>query len=138
LPARVLGIADTLKTNFWASVLLGVAGLILIPIVVLLLLITIIGAPTAVVILALYLLAIYLAKVFIAAQIGQMILAFVDKKKTPNLMLSTIVGLILILAAINIPVIGSAISLIITVLGVGSILIYLYHLRKAAKAFKLI
>jgi cytoskeletal protein CcmA (bactofilin family) len=138
LPLRVIGIADTLRNNFWASVLAGVIALIVIPVCVLLLLITVIGAPTAVVLLALYFLAIYLAKIFIAALVGKFILSLVEKKKAPNIPLATIIGLILILIATNIPYIGYAISLIITILGLGAILVYLYYLRKAGKAFKLI
>jgi cytoskeletal protein CcmA (bactofilin family) len=138
LPQRVVNIADTLRQNFWASIFLGLASLILIPVCVLLLLITVIGAPTAVVLLVVYLLAIYLAKVFVAALIGKFILGLTDKSKPPNMLLATAVGLILILVAINIPYIGYAVSIIINLLGLGSILLYLYHLRKAAKTLKLI
>ena len=138
LPARVLAISETLKKNCWVSGLLGVAILVLVPIVVLLLLLTIIGAPTAVALLALYLLTLYIAKIFVATQLGRMILIFFDKKKEPNVILSTIVGLIIILVAINLPYIGYAVSLVVNIFGVGVLVLYLYNLRKTAKAFKLI
>lgn len=138
LPNRIKGIADVLRTTPGPAALSGIIGLIFIPIIVLVLLITVIGAPTAAILLVLYLLSIYLAKIFVASIIGNLVLKLAEKKKEPSMLWSVVTGLILVLIAINIPYVGYVISLIINILGLGAIVLYLYNLRKAARAFKLV
>lgn len=138
LPARTLAIADALKANWWVSGLLGIGVLVLVPLLVLVLLITVVGAPTAVALLALYLFVLYIAKIFVAAFLGKAVLKFADKRREPNIIFSMIAGLILILVAINLPYVGYVVSLVVNIFGIGALVLYLYNLRKTAKAFKLL
>lgn len=101
----------------------GLVTLVSAPIIMLLLMITLIGLPLAVLGLLAWLLLIYLAKIVLAAYIGQRVLASSEKSErfASNIFLTLLVGLVIIIATVNIPAIGGLLSFIYLILGMGMI-----------------
>ncbi len=118
LPFYTRTVADIIRNRFWASLGIGFLILILVPIAVVVLLMSVVGIPLALILLAWYLVDLYLAKIFVAVVLGRWILAVLERGASD--ILSLLVGLIVygILAAI--PVIGPLLALIVTVVGLGA------------------
>jgi len=85
------------------SMLFGLGILFLVPIISIMLMITIIGAPLGIIILLLYILAIYLSTIFVGLTIGRQILAYFQKKKFPEVssFWSLIIGLLIYLIIVD-------------------------------------
>ena len=84
---------------------------------------TLIGLPLALVLLVLWCLGLYLAKIVLAAFLGRSILSAPD---TP-VALALLAGLVLILLSINLPYVGGLVNIILTLVGLGAILLVAYR-----------
>jgi len=92
------------------------------PIAVLILIITLIGLPVAITLLLFWLLALYFAKILVGRCIGNMLLK--DRKSTlGEAALSLLIGLIIIIVAVNIPYIGGILNILLTIIGLGAFLV---------------
>ena len=94
----------------------SVLALVSVPVIAVIIAITIVGLPLSFIALA----AGYLAKIIVAYLVGKAISEKRDQQ--PKLALSLLVGLFVVVVAINLPLIGGAFNLIATILGLGLIL----------------
>ena len=128
-------LASALDRNMRRPLALFIAGavaLIAIPALALALAISVVGLPASLILIALYLIALYLSQYVVGQRLGTLIL--------PNgwndgsrgfLLLSMTIGVLLLslLRYLPIPFVGSAIDLIITVGGLGAMVLLLGQLR---------
>ena len=98
------------------TALFGLVGTVALPFIILLLLVTIIGIPLAVIVLLGYLLLISLSGPFVAYSIGSLILKKKNKSKRAVKML---VGSIILLAAYLIPILNIFVMMVVYIYGVG-------------------
>ncbi len=116
-----------IRTRTLASIISGITGLIIIPIVSILMIITIIGIPISLMILALYIMGLYISKIFIGITLGQYILKISGRKKQTKY-LCLIVGLVSLELLFMIPFISCLAKLIALVLGFGALIIARYEI----------
>lgn len=117
-------IAEFIKKEPAKSIGWGIIYLIVTPIATFILTLTIIGAPLALIITALYLIAVYASKVFVGIFLGKEILAYFqkDKKDKPvSSMGAMVLGLIIFVLLTYIPYLGWFIGLVGIVFGLGAI-----------------
>jgi cytoskeletal protein CcmA (bactofilin family) len=131
-PGLVTQLTDGMKENFWKNILYGFLALILAPIAALILIITIIGIPLAVILLLAYALAIFIGVILAAIFLGRLIL---QKQKT-HLLISAILGIVIYAAASKVPVLGGLLKFAATLLGLGAITLALGGLFKKKKGKK--
>ncbi len=98
---------------------IGLVALVSTPIIMALLAVTLVGLPLAAIGAVTWLLTIYAAKIVVASMIGQLVLANSDYED--NLLLTLLVGLVIVIVAVNIPAIGGVISFIFLIVGIGLI-----------------
>ncbi|MGI9325857.1 MAG: hypothetical protein ACR2PZ_11605 [Pseudomonadales bacterium] len=106
---------DTLK-----SAGIGFLALVSVPIMAVLVAFTLVGLPLSLIAIAGWMIALYLAKVVVAAIVGGMVL-----KKSSSLPLTLLVGLGIVIVAVNLPFLGGIISFVLTIIGLGVLLRYL-------------
>jgi cytoskeletal protein CcmA (bactofilin family) len=104
---------------------LGFATLLLAPVSVVLLVVTLIGLPIALIVFVLWVMGIYLAKVVLGAAIGRMLMS-----ESNSMPLTLIAGLAIVSIAVNLPAIGGIINFVLTIVGLGVLLQYVYSLVK--------
>lgn len=89
------------------------------PIIILLLIISIIGLPIAIITLIIWSLILYLSKIAVAMALGDYIFRKLKKQKI-HAYIRVLIGLIIVCVAVRIPYIGWIFSLLIAVLGMGT------------------
>lgn len=112
--------AAIIEEKFINSIGIGIGTLIAVPIVAILLIVTIIGIPIGIMLIALYVTLIYLSRIPVGIWLGQKIY-----KDSPHPIVSFIIGSVLLNAAALIPLFGWLISSISVVIGIGITLIML-------------
>lgn len=126
MPRTTAVIADAARQSLLKSVLFGLIFLIAIPVLLTILLVTVIGIPIALIGLALFLIALYLSQVFIGTALGRFILPdnWGNLGRGYNL-LAMVIGVIIIagLRAVPLPYFGGIVTAIVTILGIGAIVI---------------
>lgn len=105
------------KDSFWKSMGIGFLIVFLTPVLFIILLITIIGAPIALITITLYFIMLYMTKIFAIFALGTRILP----KKSPYFSYS--VALIIYAVVVAIPVIGGIVSFIVLLTGMGALAI---------------
>ena len=118
----VIEINKTLEDSWWQSLLIGLAALILAPIIILLFIFTIIGIPLSLIILAVYFICLVLAMIFPAIFIGDFLLKK-SFKKPANVFASLVLGLIISTLIVSLPYIGWLLSFLLLIWGLGGLLI---------------
>jgi hypothetical protein len=114
------GVMETLIHRPGMSILAGFVGLLLVPLVSVLLLVTVIGLPLGFILLALYLVALCLACAFVSYLLGSALLTTL--RRTPaSPFVRLLVGALLVSAAICLPVVGWLFQLIVLVVGFGGL-----------------
>jgi len=108
-----------LRRHPWASLLAGFITLIIVPFIVVLLMVTVIGIPLALVLMWLYLSALLISPIFAAILIGRL----VWRRPAGNLFLAFLIGLGIITLARFIPLLGSLVTLAVLVFGLGSLVL---------------
>ena len=106
----------------------GVGFLVVIatPVAALITAITLVGIPVSIVGIALWLLCLYLSKIVVAYFIGTALLKPEDDG-LPSTALAMLCGLVLIFIAVNIPLVGTLINVLLIVIGLGALLVTLYR-----------
>ena len=100
---------------------IGIVALVSTPIIAAIVAITLIGLPFAFVAIFSWLLGIYLATIVVGAAIGRMIMG--DGKSLP---LTLLVGLAIVMVAVNLPLIGGIVAFILTIIGLGMLVQFLF------------
>jgi len=114
--------------NVLKSFLWGVLGYILIPILFIIFLITIIGIPIAIFLIAFYVIMILSAFIIVPYKLGNTIFDYFNKKT--NTIISLIVGVIVFCIIVNLPYIGSLFYTFFMVVGAGAFLILIFSKNK--------
>lgn len=126
VPRPVVAAAEAIRSRFFSSLVAGVVGWIVWPILVVILLAIVVGIPIALIGTLLLLSLAYLSQVFVGLAIGRFVLPSGWKIGTRGYnILAMAVGMILISAirAAPLPYISSVIALIVAVIGVGGVLV---------------
>ncbi len=103
------------------------------PVAAIILLFTLIGIPIAMVALMFWLLGLYLAKIVLARCIGGAILKDEDQGMASTAR-CLLIGLVVIIAAINLPFIGGVLNFLLVLIGFGALLIGVYQMWKNRSA----
>jgi predicted anti-sigma-YlaC factor YlaD len=114
---------------------LGFLVLVATPVAAIIVAITVIGMPLAVISLVLLLLGVYLAKVFVAAFVGQALTSG-REGQPPAFALRLLLGLVILFVAMNLPYLGGWIAFLVILLGLGMSAMQVYRAwrRPAATA----
>lgn len=112
------------------SALVGVGWIILVPIAICIAVITIIGIPLALVATAVYFLLLYLGRTTIAVWLGRRVLGARALAGRQGVLVNFLVGGFILLVVGIIPLIGSWLMVIATVLGLGTVLLRAKTLRE--------
>lgn len=121
---EVKKILTNLATKTQSAFGWGLVVLLITPPLCLLLLITLIGAPLAIIIGTLWLIAICLSKILVAVFIGQKLLERFWQERKESLYTALIVGVIVSYLVFSIPVIGWLVALLAIIWGLGSVYLY--------------
>ena len=92
-PARGQEAANTVRRSFWASLGIGLLVLIVAPVACVLAMITLVGIPVALAVIAVYLILLYAAGIFVALALGQWIIGM-RMETPPKPVGSMILGLV--------------------------------------------
>ena len=100
------------------------------PVAAIILAITMIGIPIALLVAVLWLLGLYLAKIVIAKCIGSAILGARDNGLSSTI-LPLLLGLVIVIIAVNLPYIGGILNFLLMLMGLGALVMAVYRMRPA-------
>ena len=138
LPRAAAVVADGIRGSPIGSFLVGLALLVLAPILALILVVTFVGIPIALILLAAYVGVVYLSQVFLGLAIGRVILpdAWDTNGRGYNLLAMTLGVVILAgLRLIPLPFVSGAIAIITAIFGLGAVILGPRRLRARSGAF---
>jgi len=118
-PAWAAHVATTMRTRVGASILSGIAAIIIIPVAVAMLAVTVIGFPLAVVLTAIYILVLALSSVFVAYRAGEWVLHRIWSSRWAFMIL----GVAIVSAGMSLPNFGWAIGLLVVITGAGALVL---------------
>jgi hypothetical protein len=121
LPGRLAGTAVNIVRRPGRSVLWGVIGLLALPILSFLLLITLLGAPLGLFVLTVTLWFLYLSQLALGAAVGHLVLG-TDGKTGWSLFLAVALGILITQALTFVPYLGTVVVIAGLVFGLGAIL----------------
>lgn len=121
-------IANSIMEKPAHTILSGLILLFILPPIAVALMITLIGFPLALIILALWLTTIYVGKILVAIALGQKVLSLIQKTSDKNIQ-AMIIGVIIIWLIAGIPYVGWLFCLAASILGIGGLWNYAYHKR---------
>ena len=111
----------------------GFLGLVAMPFAALILMITLVGIPVALISFVAWVVGMYLAKIIVANFIGRTLIARNGDRFSTSA-LGLIVGLVLVFVAINLPYIGGLIHFILVLIGFGGLILSVYRSFKTQPA----
>ncbi|WP_146339737.1 polymer-forming cytoskeletal protein [Nesterenkonia sp. NBAIMH1] len=126
MPRQLSRVTDQLFRTPWKALIVGFAASLLVPLVLLFLLITIVGAPLGLAGILLWTVLVLATFVYGSHFVGRVVL-----RKTSRPIPQTLVGGLLLILALNIPWVGIAVWLAMLFFGVGAQLLD-FHSRRAA------
>lgn len=126
IPKWTKNISEQINKSLFKSMGIGLLILIVAPILSLLLLITMVGAPLGIIAMIFYFMLMYLAKFWVAYCLG----SYIGKDKL-NPIISMTIGILILYLIFAIPFIGGFAGFIVLILGIGGI--YLAQPFKNAK-----
>ena len=118
-PAWATHVAATMRTRAGASILSGIAAIVIIPLAVALLAVTVIGFPLAVVLTALYILVLALSSVFVSYRTGEWLLHRLWSSRWAFMIL----GVAIVSLGMSLPNFGWAIGLLVVITGAGALVL---------------
>lgn len=110
----------------------GLVLLLLIPLVALLLLITMIGIPLSLALLAAYALLLYSAKIIIGDAVGRWLAARFGWEGRVHAILTFLLGYVLLLLLMSIPIVGILVRILTVCLALGAVFLAVYHWRQGS------
>jgi hypothetical protein len=129
LPNFVGGVVRTLESRPGLSALLGFAMLVCIPVASVLLLITLVGAPLALVVMAAYFVLLVVGYVVSGAALGDWLwkrLRRAAVSETGPRILAAVIGIVVLTVLASIPVLGGLIAFAALLLGLGAVGLRMY------------
>jgi hypothetical protein len=118
-PGWATHVAATMRARAGASLLSGIAAIVVIPLAVALLAVTVIGFPLAVVLTALYILVLALSSVFVSYRTGEWVLHRLWSSQWAFMVL----GVAIVSLGMSLPNFGWAISLLVMITGAGALVL---------------
>jgi hypothetical protein len=118
-PGWAAHVAATMRARTGASILSGLAAIVLIPVAIALLAVTVIGFPLAVVLTAIYILALAMSSVLVSYRTGEWLLHRLWRSRWAFMVL----GVAIVSLGMSLPSIGWAIGLLVLVTGVGALML---------------
>jgi anti-sigma factor RsiW/cytoskeletal protein CcmA (bactofilin family) len=116
---------------------IGFLAAVATPVAAVILAITLIGLPIALLAFVLWLLGLYLAKIVVAKYVGSVILGIKTDRLSATA-LALIIGLVIVIVVVNLPYIGGVLNFLLTLLGLGALVIAVYRMpewhRRAEQA----
>lgn len=123
--APIIKIIDLMLNKIGAAFGWGILALLLTPPLAIILLITIIGIPLSLILLALWLIALYVSNVFVGILVGRSLLNNFLPKQKDSLILAMVIGVVLSYLFFSLPIIGLSLSLVAMIWGLGGIMLAL-------------
>lgn len=121
---EIIKLTDGMLIKIWPSIGWGVVALFLTPIIVILLLITLIGAPLALILTGLWIIAVLLSKILVGITVGRKIMERLKEDKKYSLIAAMIVGIAISWIIFSLPVLGWLIALVAVWWGLGGIYLF--------------
>ncbi len=118
VPGPALASAGALRGRPWASLVIGLALAFLIPVLTMMLTLTLVGIPLAIVVVLGGTLAVFLAHVAAALAIGQLLFPSLRSRYS-----EAAIGAGLIAIATNLPVVGYALRMLVLAFGLGALVV---------------
>ncbi len=124
IPKVVFEIRDEMMKKPQLDFGWGLIYLIIVPVLVILLAITLIGIPLALIITFLYIISLYFAKVMVGFTVGLFVLDRLNKEKKykGSLIWPLVIGLLIFVVLTSLPLVGWLIKLILIIWALGAIL----------------
>lgn len=123
-PSAAASLAEGVRRRFPTTLVAGIAGIILVPIVAVILAVTVIGIPVSLVSLILFGVALYLSQVFVGLALGRAILprSWRSIGRGYNL-LAMVLGVAIIgaIRLIPLPFVDLTVAVVVAVLGIGAL-----------------
>jgi cytoskeletal protein CcmA (bactofilin family) len=132
LPA-IYGGALATSGDFWRCLGFGFVALIVTPIALLLCAITVVGIPIAILGVFVYLTVLFVSIVVVAALVGSSITGS-DPESVHAFGMALLLGLVIVVAAMNLPFVGGILRLLIALTGMGLLLTTVYDLWRSPRA----
>ncbi|MBI4779103.1 hypothetical protein HY797_01460, partial [Candidatus Falkowbacteria bacterium] len=123
--AQLIKITDLMLAKIGPSFGWGILALLLTPLIIIILLITIIGIPLSLILLALWLVVMYTSKVLTGILVGRSLVNNYWPKQKNSLILAMIIGIVITYLIFSLPIIGPFMSLLAMLWGLGGILLAL-------------
>jgi cytoskeletal protein CcmA (bactofilin family) len=105
---------------------IGFLSAVAIPVAAIILAITLIGLPIGLVAIMLWLLGLYMAKIVVARCIGAALLGK-ESQGLKSTALSLLIGLVIVVVAVNLPYIGGVLNFVLMLIGLGALAKTLYR-----------
>lgn len=135
-PVFIQQTTDIIEKRIFPSLLLGLITYIVSPILILLLFVTLIGIPFAVILIPLIIALVFFAKIFAMMFIGRRIMKYLNQKTSVYWMF--VVGVVSYGFLTSIPVFGLIVSSLSVLAGTGALLLQKKHLYKTLRSKKLV
>jgi cytoskeletal protein CcmA (bactofilin family) len=120
-PVFTRRVASTIRERPWRSLGWGAAALLGTPVMVLVLIMTLLGLPIGIVLMALYAVTVYLGRVYAMTWLGHILLR--QMSDSSSLVWSFVTGLIVYSILSVLPIVGDVVTLLTVVLGLGALLV---------------
>lgn len=133
-PVNFQKTADQISTKFWGSLGRGFLILIVTPIVFVVLLMTVVGIPLGFMLIVALGILVYFAKFFVSLWVGQKILG----RDSSKVGWALVLGLVVVMIAGSIPLLGWIASLLTLFLGLGAIFLQKQEFYRELKEKKLV
>jgi cytoskeletal protein CcmA (bactofilin family) len=140
LPRAAAVVADGIRGAPASSFVLGLVLLILTPVLILILLVTVVGIPIALILLASYACVLYLSQIFLGLALGRIVLpdSWDSASRGYNLLAMTLGVVVLAgLRLIPVPFVSAAVATVTAVFGLGAVILgpRRWRARSQAAAF---
>lgn len=135
-PYYVKNAANILAARPLPSFGIGLAGLIITPIILIILIVTLLGIPLAMLLIPLFIFYLYLSRLYAIVAIGSKIASATNKK--PSLTTVFIAGLAAYYFLLLIPFIGGLTKLLVTLMGLGAAILNDKNTWQASRKAKIV
>jgi cytoskeletal protein CcmA (bactofilin family) len=129
---RVVAITEEIKRNAAVDGLIGIAVIVVIPVLLILIAVSLVGIPVAAAGLAVYLLVFLVAKVLVGITIGLLALRLLKKEGRISLGWALLVGMILLAISYKIPILGWLVYFAAWAVGAGALTMLLFRKKSTA------
>lgn len=117
---KVMRITAQMRVRPWFDGLVGFLTIILAPVAIMMVAITLIGIPVAIILGIIFAVMIVLSRIYVAVIVGDKLLSAIGKTKS-GLLLQVVIGVIIIELLATVPILGWFVTSVATLWGLGGI-----------------